>query len=175
MDESTFWEGYVIAQNVDGFLNIEGYEIDKMDSPEKNGNFHKRYIFGIKALSWADESLSFEIYPGKFAQIHYDMNYNTKDGCFYGNWFFLKSKKHPYSVQGKGEAIIFIEDFDENENDLAQTIKQVAEEARTEYSEEIEIYSHLALNQFFLSPIDNSPAVKKLSKFSDPIKNYKAF
>ena len=72
--ENTCWEGYIITRNVDGVLNIEGYEIDKMDSLEKDGSLHKRYILGKRAISYADESLSFELYPGNIAPIRYDMH-----------------------------------------------------------------------------------------------------
>lgn len=46
------------------------------------------------------------------------MHYNSEDGCFYGNCFFLPSKKHPHPNKEKGEAIIDfndIKDVDSNE------------------------------------------------------------
>ena len=44
-----------------------------MDSLEKSGKPHFRYILGNKILSTSDDSLIFEIYPGKIPIIQYDM------------------------------------------------------------------------------------------------------
>lgn len=166
VDENTLWEGYIVTQNVDGVLNIEGYEIDKVDSLERDGSLHKRYILGKKAISNTDESLLFEIYPGKIAPIHYDMRYHESDGCFYGCWFLSPSKNHPHPFGGQGRAIICIEDVMIEEKEVTETIKKVAERSKNEYSEEI--CDYLLKKQ--ISVFDSAPAVKKLSKYSDIIK-----
>ena len=171
VDENTFWEGYIITRNVDGVLDIEGYEIDKMDSLERNGNFHKRYILGKRAISYADESLSFELYPGNIAPIRYDMRYNQDDGCFYGNWILLPSQNHPHPHKGNGEAIIYIEDAIVDENVITRIIERIAERSRREYCEEIETYEFLAQNQISIFDTDNSSPIKRLSKFSSSVRN----
>ena len=168
--KNTFWEGYIITRNVDGVLDIEGYEIDKMDSLERDGKSHKRYILGKRAISYADESLSFELYPGNIAPIRYDMHYNSEDGCFYGNWILLPSQNHPHPHQGKGEAIIHIEDTIVDENEITRIIEKISEKSRREYCEEIETYEFLAQNQISLFDADNSSPIKKLSRFSSTIK-----
>ena len=170
--DDTFWEGYIFVQNVDGVLNIEGYEKDNMDSPERSGNAHLRYILGNRAISYADESLVFEIYPGNIAPIHYDMQYNKDDGCFYGKWFLLPNTNHPHPHSGgNGEAIILIEDVIIEEKEVRDTIKKIANRSRQEYSEEIETFDFLSQRQISLSNDDNySPAVKKLSRLSNVIK-----
>ena len=164
VDENTFWEGYIATQNVDGALSFEGYEIDKMDSLEKDGDYHKRYIFGMRAISYADESLLFTIYPGKIAPIHYDMRYNMEDGCFYGSWFITPSKNHPHPFGGNGNAIISIEDVMLEEKEVIETIKKVAKRSNNEYFEEI--FFSKKQNPVF----DSTPAVMKLSKYSDIVR-----
>ena len=126
VEENTSWEGYILVQNIDGVLNIEGYEKDNMDSLEKSGNPHLRYILGKKAISYAAESLVFEIYPGNIAPIHYDMYYNKDDGCFYGKWFLAPTTNHPQLHRGNGEAIIRIEDVIVEEKEIMDTIKRIA-------------------------------------------------
>ena len=168
--ENTFWEGYIITRNIDGVLDIEGYEVDNMDSLEKDGSLHKRYILGKRSISYANESLSFELYPGNIAPIHYDMYYNFEDGCFYGNWFFLPSENHSHPHEGKGEAIILIEDAMVEEKEITKIIEQIANRSRREYCKEIETYEFLAHNQFLPFDNDNSSAFKRLSKFSSSMK-----
>ena len=170
VSENTFWEGYIITRNIDGVLDIEGYEIDKMDSLERDGNLHKRYILGKRAISHANSSLSFELYPGNIAPIHYDMHYNSDDGCFYGNWFLLPSKNHPHPHIGKGEAIIRIEDTLVNEKEITRIIEQIANRSRREYHEEIEDYVLSAQNRMLLSDNDDSSIIKRLSRFSSSIR-----
>ena len=171
------WEGYIITQNVDGLLNIEGYEKDNMDSLERSGNPHLRYILGTRAISYANGTLIFEIYPGNIAPIHYDMHYSEEDGCFYGNWFLVPTENHPHPHSGgQGEAIISIEDVIIDEKEVTKIIKKVADRSENEYSEEIETYEFLSQKYELLShrqvslfDNDSANAVKKLSKYSDII------
>ena len=171
VDKNTFWDGYIVMQNVDGILNIEGYEIDKMDSLERDGNIHKRYILG----SYADGSLLFEVFPGKIAPIHYDMHYNLENGCFYGCWWLSPSKNHPHPFGGCGKAIISIEDViidisieDDigviiEEKEAIEIINKVADQYKNEYFEEIDNF----LSKKQIPIFDSAPAVMKLSKYSD--------
>ena len=164
VEDDTSWEGYIFVENVDGVLDIEGYEIDKMDSSP-----NIRYIFGKRAISQADKSLTFNIYPGKIAPIHYDMHYNEDDGCFYGDWVLLINR--PSSILRRGEAIIRIEDVNVDEKEVMETIKRIADRSKKEYSEGIETYKFLSQNQIILcNNTSYSPAVKKLSRFSENIK-----
>lgn len=174
--EDTSWEGYILVQNIDGILSIEGYENDSMDSLERNGNLHLRYILGNRAISYADESLVFEIYPDNIAPIHYDMHYNKEDGCFYGKWLFMPTSNHLYSSNNKdGDAIIRIEDVMVDEKEVRDIIKRISTKYKSEYSNEIEafrlMFEFMPKRQISLFDKDNySIAVKKLSRFSNIIK-----
>lgn len=172
VSEKTSWEGYIIIRNVDGVLDIEGYEIDKMDSLEQDGTAHKRYILGIRAISYADETLSFEIYPGNIAPIHYDMFYKPDDSCFYGRWHFAPSPDHPYSPVKGGEAIILIKDEIVDKQKIITTIQQIANRFRREYSKEIDTYETLAKCQL-LPPSDKSDysIVMRLSNYQETLRD----
>lgn len=170
--EDTSWEGFIYVRNIDGLLYIEGYEMDKMDSLEKNGYTHLRYILGNRAISYADESLEFVIYPSRIAPIYYDMQYNKDDECFYGKWKHYTTINHPHPYDGgSGLAIIHIEDVIVDEIRERDIIKRIADRSKKEYSEEIETFNFISNYQISLGNDDNYPqSVKKLSKFSNDIK-----
>ena len=173
VDEKTSWEGYIFTENIDGILNIDGYEKDNMDSLEKNGDVHLRYIHGLRSISLADRHLSFEIYPSKISTIHYETNYNEEDGCFYGIWTLEPSLDHHIPFEDGGKAIIRVEDVDVNEKEVLETIKKVAERSKLEYSSEIKYYDSVnkygRYNYFGKTPIVKQ-LVNKMSKYSDKVK-----
>ena len=139
VSDNTYWEGYIITENVDGLLNIKGYERDGMDSLGRDGEPHLRYIFGNRAISYANETLSFEIYPCGIAPIHYDMHYNQDDGCFYGDWHFVPSKNHPHSASCRiGEAIIRIEETSVDKKEVSTILRKLSNRNKRIYSEEME-------------------------------------
>lgn len=169
------WEGYILVKNIDGILNIEGYEIDKADSIEKNGNPHLRYILGNNAISYTNKSLIFEIYPGNIAPIHYEMLYNSEDKCFYGNWELITSNNHPYPKNREGKAIIYIEDeMNLEENNIYNIVRNTAIRANHDYSKEIKTFKTLSEIQFYQELLkykrNHHHTIRKLSKYSNVLK-----
>ena len=165
VDDTTYWEGYILTKNVDGALSIEGFEKDKMDSTS-----HPRYVYGNKAISYANNSLSFNIYPGKIPPIYYDMHYNQEDNCFYGYWHLIPSTKHRYPSNHSGNAIIYIEDVNVDEKDIMKYIEEVAANYKHEYDEEIKMNEYMAHMQVTPHRNNYSSAVRKLSNLSSKIK-----
>lgn len=145
INKDFFWEGYIVTKNIDGILDIEGYEKDSMDSLP-----HFRYIFGNKAISSADKSLIFVIYPSKIAPILYNMRYNEEDGCFYGTWMFVNNSKHVCPHNRSGDAIIRIEDVQIDTKEINNHIKKIAKDRKKEYSTDIEIFSSLLESQMLV-------------------------
>ena len=178
VDRQTSWEGYVIAENVDGLLNIEGIEQDGMSPKDDNGEPHFRYLLGTKAISHAHQSLIFEVYPDKMCPIHYNMYYSEKDGCFYGDWWFTPyTYEHPCVYSNPcnrcGHAVIYLEDVDVKDNHLRDSIKKAAEYYQKEYKEEIDYFTRLACDRLLLSDYDITSVYRRLSKYSDRLKEEK--
>ena len=128
------------------------------------------------AISYANESLIFEIYPGKMCPIEYDMRYNEEDGCFYGFWSFVPyTEEHPCVYNSKdsrcGQAIIHIEDVKDIDEQTIINIKKLGEEYKKEYDKEIKYFEDLAYNRFLSNDYyDRSKLVKRLSMYSNKIK-----
>lgn len=170
--KTTRWDGYIITTNIDGVLNIEGYEIDKMDSKE-NGKAHLRYINGVKAISMAHNSLSFEVYPGNIAPISYTLHYNEEDGCFYGYWIFNPSVNHIHPTYGGGEAVVRIEDVKTLENEQLDVVGGIIDRISPKYREEYEHEMGVAAginHQLISTMVDSEGAVKKMSRYSSEVK-----
>ena len=139
VNDKTCWEGYILTTNIDGVLKIEGFERDKMDSPEADGKPHTRYILGEKAISMAKGTLRFTIYPSRIRPILYDLKYNDESKCFNGTWrFAAKTEKHNRPSSCSGEAIIRIEETDYSIADAKEILKKIGPAYKKEYSEEME-------------------------------------
>ena len=176
VSEKTCWEGYIVTDNLDGTLEIEGLEQDGMNLKDKNGDPQFRYILGHRAISSFNKSLIFEVYPGKMCPIHYNMRYNEEDGCFYGDWRFIPySSEHPCVYNNyesrQGKAIIRIEDVLTDECNLIDNyLLPLSGEYQVEYADEIEYFFERADDRFISYDPDISPAVMKLSPYSKKIK-----
>ena len=162
------WEGYILVENTDGLLDIKGFEKDGMDRDRL------RYILGPRAVSYADKSLSFEIYPGWLSPIIYDLHYSVEDGCFYGRWFVSPSKKHYLPANENGEAIIRIEDVeltDKQTKGIMETIRSVGQIKETEYCDEIKAYEFMVMRQVsYYGESSSVRAREKLTGYSSLIK-----
>lgn len=160
--EDSCWEGYLLIKKQNNELIIEGYENDKMDSLEKNGNLHYRYFLGKKISS--NNSLRFVVYPSQIAPILYNMEYNEEDDCFYGKWHFMSSFKHPHPKNMHGDAVIKLSDTQIDINEIDYNLKKLSSRTEKEYSIEMEALSLIIKNPNFLFGSDeiNKSKIKKL-------------
>ena len=147
--EDQYWEGFILTNNVDGILKISGYEKDYMDSLEKSGNPHYRYIHSNWGINHLHGTLNFTIYPENIAPIIYALTYKEDDGCFYGSWRFNPSERHKNPNDEGGEAIIRIDDTNLREDDekVSQLMYLVTARSKKEYSEEIKLQDRV--EQFY--------------------------
>ena len=143
IDQYTYWEGHILTNNIDGKLRIEGYEKDNADPVKYDGTPYVRYILGENAISEADGTLKFVIYPGQIAPILYELKYNSDEKCFNGTWRFIKTDKHKYLTESNGEAIIRINDCDLDKTTVSSLLSFIVPVVEDEYEDDMEMVNRV--------------------------------